>query len=244
MLTLYEIANMMSACLEHIDIVTSQDLNGLGRIRLKLLPQPSALAATKRTLEGLDAAHRRWIEILSHHDLDLIRCWDELIENRGREVTSYTENAVSLLQKCEMASQHLAAILEFNNRSLASEQQRIARQQNDRVYLLTKFTVDDSITVRVVTAISLVFLSVATVGVSFSSGSVQRTLLTCRKTIFSMPLFYPDIDSHRLAVSPSIWIFVLCCIILTSITLGYWRWRLIRRQRQRLKLLEGVRETC
>lgn len=150
---------MLSVGLKHMDSVTPQDMNNLSRIRLKLLPQPRALSGLARTIQGLQLALKQWSNAQPTVDPDIAQTLDQSLTNRALEITSYTENAFAVLEKCDVASQNLNGILEFNNRS-------IAKEQNDRATLLTQFAVEDSITVRVVTAISLVFLCFATMAVS------------------------------------------------------------------------------
>jgi hypothetical protein len=93
----------------------------------------------------------------------------ELCANLASMTTVYRDNTAVLLVKCTSTLGVLNSILNLNN-------QRIAQQQNDRVFYLTTSTVDDSATVRVITAITLVFLSFTAVAVSEINSIVVHAL--------------------------------------------------------------------
>lgn len=138
----------------------------LSDTRMRLLPQRYALTVLHSILDGLAVAFTRWSEVEECAGPNLTQQWENLLRNRRSEAAAYRSNAEAVLEKCDMASQLLASIMDFHKHRIAGQQEQIAREQNERVYRLTKFTVDDSITVRVITAISLFFLSFATVAVS------------------------------------------------------------------------------
>ncbi|KAK3703769.1 hypothetical protein LTR37_014215 [Vermiconidia calcicola] len=161
--------DMLCVGLDDLSSVTPHDMVRLCDTQMRLLPQRHALKSLDKVLEGLDMAFGRWSMLEGDGNSTPTRQWKDLLRNLHAEITSYQSNAEAVLEKCETASKLLTGILEFHNRSIASQQESIAREQNDRVYRLTKFTVDDSITVRVVTTITLVFLSFATVAVSAPS---------------------------------------------------------------------------
>jgi LPS sulfotransferase NodH len=84
----------------------------------------------------------------------------EWLENYQRKATACANNAGALLTTCERAVQLLDRVLNLKC-------QQVAQQQNTAILALTKSTVDDSATVRVITAITLVYLSCTVVAVGY-----------------------------------------------------------------------------
>lgn len=84
------------------------------------------------------------------------------------DLDSYSDNVTSLQQKCTGLAQLFDRLLTF-------EQSQIAHAQNSKMTQLTEKTTDDSLTVRSVTVVSLIYLSFTVVAVSFPRTS--RTLL-------------------------------------------------------------------
>jgi hypothetical protein len=53
----------------------------------------------------------------------------------------------------------------------------------------------------------------------------------------AMPLFYLEDDDHKLAVSPSFWIYIGISLPLTATILAYWRVSLYLKRRERRSIL-------
>jgi hypothetical protein len=53
----------------------------------------------------------------------------------------------------------------------------------------------------------------------------------------AMPLFYLEDGDHKLAVSPSFWIYVGISLPLTATILAYWRFSLYLKRRERRSIL-------
>lgn len=145
------------------------DMSQLDFIRRKITPLEPLLLVFRTTLDGLDNAFHRWRasrpkDCHSKSEQE----WLDLICNYRYRTSSYEAYVCGMKEKCSTALQLLNGILDFNN-------QNIARQQNERVYLLTNSTVDDSATVRVITGITLIFLSFTAVAVSRPAFSQDRT---------------------------------------------------------------------
>jgi len=79
--------------------------------------------------------------------------------NQKRKLAAYEENRAALADQCEFAGKLLRDRLEARDQLAMQKQSHYALQ-------LTKSTVDDSATVRVVTVITLVYLSFTVVAVS------------------------------------------------------------------------------
>ena len=104
---------------------------------------------------------------------------------------------------------------------ILKHQQESAKTNNYLVHL-TKDTVDDSATVRVVTFVTLVYLPASFIAVCFSIPVVQEKADDPRQTIFGMNLFSFDTETSRVRVAGDFWIYVAICVPLTVFTVGYW----------------------
>lgn len=147
---------MLTIGLKDLDGVVAKDIADLSFTERRLIPVDAILGATARLAQDVG----NFIQSKTTPSTGLTD--EELIEfcvNLASTTISYRENAATLLVKCISTLGVLNSILNLNN-------QRIAQQQNDRVFYLTTATVDDSATVRVITAITLVFLSFTAVAVS------------------------------------------------------------------------------
>jgi len=93
----------------------------------------------------------------------------------------------------------LATAVQFKN-------QAIARDINDNMLRLTKDTVDDSATVRVVTLVTLIYLPASFVA-----------------SILGMNLFtFETSQDSGFRISPQFWIFIALAVPLTLLTVGSW----------------------
>jgi hypothetical protein len=147
---------MLTIGLKDLDGVVAKDIADLSFTERRLIPVDAILAATTRLAQDLgNFIQSNTTSTASPTGVDLV----EFCANLASTTICYRENAATLLVKCTSTLGVLNSILNLNN-------QRIAQQQNDRVFYLTTATVDDSATVRVITAITLVFLSFTAVAVS------------------------------------------------------------------------------
>jgi hypothetical protein len=146
---------MRTTGLKDLNGVTPDDIADLSFTERRLVPVDAILASTSRLLHDLGVFVQS-SPITSAGLLTLGLA--ESFTNAANTATAYRDNVTVLLLKCASTQEVLNSILNLNN-------QRIAQQQNDRVFYLTTATVDDSATVRVITAITLVFLSFTAVAV-------------------------------------------------------------------------------
>jgi hypothetical protein len=147
---------MLTIGLKDLDGVVMKDIADLSFTERRLIPVDAILAATTRLAQNIgNFIQSNTTSTTGPTGVELV----EFCANLASTTISYRENAATLLVKCTSTLGVLNSILNLNN-------QRIAQQQNDRVFYLTTATVDDSATVRVITAITLVFLSFTAVAVS------------------------------------------------------------------------------
>jgi type VI protein secretion system component VasF len=52
------------------------------------------------------------------------------------------------------------------------------------------------------------------------------------QAIMAMPIFYLD-ETKGLAISSSWWIYVLLALLVTAVTVTFWRWSLSRKRKAR-----------
>ncbi|KAL4925371.1 uncharacterized protein BDV17DRAFT_284050 [Aspergillus undulatus] len=98
-------------------------------------------------------------------------------------------------------------------RSLQSRTSRIASHITDTLsfkdaYIAkrqTEFMLRDSTTVRVITVVTLIYL-----------------LSTFMATLLGMNSFFEMDENRRIVVAPQFWIYIVCAIPLTAVTLCYW----------------------
>lgn len=89
--------------------------------------------------------------------------------------------------------------------TLILKHQQESAKTNNYLVRLTKDTVDDSATVRVVTFVTLIYLPASFIA-----------------TIFGMNLFSFDTKTSRVRIAGDFWIYVAICVPLTAFTVGYW----------------------
>lgn len=92
---------------------------------------------------------------ISDGDAELQRNSNEVgasLAQRQIQLVSLKNNLISLLKRCQSANSLLEQIA-------TSKNQRIAQDQSLEVVKLTESTVDDSVTIRVITVITLIYVS-------------------------------------------------------------------------------------
>ena len=144
---------MLSIGLTDLKSVVASDMAEINFVATRLLPIEAILIASGHVLDGLERISQRW----SHHLAGPVSpiqdsLWSGGLFNERNELVAYRSYLHVLMQKCSNVSKLLDGILNF--------------RQSSHVLLLTTSTVDDSATVRVITVITLVFLSFTAVAVS------------------------------------------------------------------------------
>jgi hypothetical protein len=146
---------MLTIGLKESGGVAANDISDLSFTERRLIPADAILAATTRLAHDLgNFVQSKTSSTAGPTGVEVV----EFYTNLASTTICYRDNAAALLVKCTSTLGVLNSILNLNN-------QRIAQQQNDRIFYLTTATVHDSATVRVITAITLVFLSFTAVAV-------------------------------------------------------------------------------
>ena len=149
---------MLSIGLENSEVVIPKDMTDLNFIETRLLPVESILNGLDLVLHGLEEMFSKWLARDGSGHAAIQQDWAEMLGNQRKKTAAYRNYSHILLQKCSSSSKLLEGIMDFHS-------QAIARQQSSHVLFLTTATVDDSTTVRVITAITLAFLSFTAVAV-------------------------------------------------------------------------------
>ena len=89
-----------------------------------------------------------------------------------------------------------------------------------RLHQLTKSTVDDSATVKIITFVSAVYLPGSFIAVSISLTVAEQNVADYLQTLLGMNLFVFEDETSRLKISPDFWIFIVLWLPLTLMTGG------------------------
>ncbi|KNG82886.1 hypothetical protein ANOM_007533 [Aspergillus nomiae NRRL 13137] len=174
-------------------------------IESRCLPLQAVFRSFDKTVQTLHKANNALRDCGTLHHLSWHKM-DQLLDNYESHADAYLQAASFLQSWTTTTAQLIADNLSFNN-------SYTAQQQSDYMLSLTSSTVDDSSTVRVITVVTLIYLP-----------------STFMATLLGMNSFFEmDSQTHKLIVSPQFWIFVVCAVPLTAVTVLYW-W--IRSQRQ------------
>jgi hypothetical protein len=159
---------LMSIGLIEVDAVTPDEMADLFFFESRILPLNVAATAAANISEGLQYCSTRLAALSPGAGLSTTADQEiEWLHNYRKHALACASNTSALLTKCERAVQLLDRVLNLKS-------QQIAEQQNTNILALTKSTVDDSATVRVITAITLVYLSCTVVAVSHTLFSKSR----------------------------------------------------------------------
>ncbi|XTI91235.1 hypothetical protein V2W45_1471055 [Cenococcum geophilum] len=133
-----------------------------------------------------------------------------ILRNLIRQTASYTRNARLLLVKTTSIAQLLSDVLALKNQHIAMQQSghlfdltTTSHAQNESICAMTRASVKDSSTVRVITVVMLVYLP------------------TTFQTLFGTQLLYLT-PTHSLAASPQLWVLFAVSVPLTVLTMLYW----------------------
>jgi hypothetical protein len=147
---------------------------------------------------------------------------DEL-RNLKRQLRMLSRNRDYLLTSAKSMSASVADGLNLRNQLIVSDQSRHLFELSQTTQEMTRATVRDSGTIRVITIATLVFLPVTSVAVSHLNlqDTGIRILKMSQQTLFGTEMFYLT-DDHTLAVSDQIWLLVAIATPLTVLTITFW----------------------
>jgi len=178
-------------------------------MELKLLTAIAVLKATMETLDGLVKIAEEVYQESSHNSAPGQKCPDiAALQDLRRRASLFHLGADHV--KCR--TERLVDLLTDGSNQKA---ELTASGMSRSVLELTRISVDENVTVRVITVITMIYLPTQFVATFFGTNFVQ---------------FQTGKGSIRLAKDS--WIFLAAAIPLTLMTLGAWV-HLIRRRRQR-----------
>lgn len=135
-----------------------EDLHFLGKRLRQITP---TLKASQNVLEKLSTLPSRpcsEYNINTGHELGAGIAFSQQADIFTNQLLSSANRAEALLREHESTAHLLVQIISAKN-------QRVTQEQNEIVMKLTRSTLDDSVNVRVITVITLVYLTAAVVAV-------------------------------------------------------------------------------
>jgi hypothetical protein len=137
--------------------VTYDSLRSLHFFQNRLSPVSAIFDSLLGTLEGLEKIACKHKMLISSNS-DEREYWEEFIYNSHMKLSGFQMNIKSVVAHCQNT-------LQFVDGTIKLENQNIISKQSSHVLRLTGIAVDDSATIRVMTTITLIFLSFATIAV-------------------------------------------------------------------------------
>ncbi|KAF8246074.1 hypothetical protein K440DRAFT_685745 [Wilcoxina mikolae CBS 423.85] len=192
-------------------------LLSLRHFEAEVTPIASMLTATLPTLHSLESLNETLLSVRAVNKGDYTQVCGRLTIHVSR-VKGYIISVAGLQRRTRSAIKLLADALDLKNQGTSAK-------INERILALTKETVDDSATVRVVTLVTLIYLP----------ASFIATVLGMNLFSFGQPL--PDGKGPHFTVSKQFWIYIALSIPLTAFTVGYWllvsHWQKVKRTKRR-----------
>ncbi|KAF7593744.1 hypothetical protein BBP40_010920 [Aspergillus hancockii] len=184
--------------------INHQMLTSIRAVELRCLPLQAIFRSFGKTLSVLQQGNNALRDCSIVHPASW-QSMKQLLDNYDHSVDAYSQGASFLQSRAATTAQLISDTFAFKSSDTA---------QRQTIYMLdlTRKTVDDSTTVRVITIVTLIYLP-----------------STFMATLLGMNSFFEmDPDTRKLIVSPQFWIFVVCSVPLTAVTVLYW-W--LRRKR-------------
>jgi len=189
-------------------------LQALRHLAAKLIPIPAILRNTISIITALQTMNN---SLPGPHDEQRVAETAYQLKACSSRLEGYISATDVLQQRIENMTKFLADGLNLQNQDISAE-------INNHLLTLTKDTVDDSATVRIITLVTLTYLPA-----SFITG------------LFGMNFFSFNSNTRTLLISKSFWICVAVTIPLTFLTLGYWKYGSWHQKKQRLKDFAALR---
>lgn len=182
-----------------------QSLHNLEDQVLPLSPRLRSILSTVSSLKHFNETNR------SGDDRQARKINDEL--------RAYKTRLNGHLARVELLEKRTQEILKLLGVALNLKSQATTVDINRNIWSLTKDTVDDSATVRVVTLVTLIYLPA-----SFVSGLLGMNLFTFQTS-----------TNEGFQISGQFWIFIALTLPLTVVTVGYWFWMARKHRKQKKK---------
>lgn len=155
------------------------------------------------------------------------------LANMERQIAGYSSNVHYLLSKIASMAQLVSDTLALRDQQISLRNQQIAQEQNTQLTEMTRLTVQDSATVRVIGVATLIFLPTTFVAVSPCSNHRLAKLISIAQTLFGTQLFYLEPSTHSLGISPHIWILFAISVPFTLLTMAWWLFRKRHHEKKR-----------
>ncbi|KAF4629741.1 hypothetical protein G7Y89_g8405 [Cudoniella acicularis] len=193
-----------------------ETLQTLSHLAGKLIPIPAILEASARTIVSIREMNKR----LASFDREPELSQEELlrIAKTGHSLQATESRLQSYLASFQVLHARIENLKKFLADGLNLQNQDIAAEANGLLLTLTKDTVDDSATVRLVTLVTLIFLPA-----SFIS------------SLLGTNLFAFDPNTTNFEISRQFWIWVVTTVPLTLLTIGYWKYITYRQQMKKAR---------
>jgi hypothetical protein len=169
-----------------------------------LLPLEAILSSLVHTLEALT----EYYDPHRGHRMPIVQGGEGILSFQRAQIVAYRENARFLTKK------H-ASLLQLFDKTFAFQHQQVM--------------LDDSTTVKVITVITLVYLSFTVVGVRPLPFVPNKAKISFQ-TIMGMPIFYLEEGTKTLLMSQDIWKYFVVSIPLTALSMAYWQFRVWSRR--------------
>ncbi|PHH80285.1 hypothetical protein CDD80_2126 [Ophiocordyceps camponoti-rufipedis] len=194
------ISNNVSTADDYLFQVGDKDLRRLYVLENKFRLVTSMLALTQQALA--DA-----IALIGRPPLKPPADAVQVLENNERHCVAYSRSADYLLQCTRSAAQVLTAALSLQN-------QRVARKQNDRIYMLHSAAEKQNSNMLKLNE-SAVFITTLTL--LYAPASFIASF-------FGMNFFAMDQPNNRIVATSMIWIYVAATLALTIATVAFYYW--------------------
>ncbi|KAH6682672.1 hypothetical protein B0J14DRAFT_673055 [Halenospora varia] len=193
-----------------------ETLQTLSHLAGKLIPIPAILQASASTIVSIREMNERLRKLDRERPLSQV----ELLRMDKTEHHLYvTESRLKgYLAGFQVLHGRIENLKKFLADGLNLQNQDIAAEANGHLLTLTKDTVDDSATVRLVTFVTLIFLPA-----TFISG------------LFGSNLFSFDPNTSNFKTSRQFWIWIVATLPLTFLTIGFWKYTIYRQKRKKGK---------
>jgi len=162
--------------------LTFETLQEIRNIESKILTAKSILTATSTTLQNLEAVA---IELDSRHSYHIKESKRQHPDNSSREsvaLARLSRQCHSYSESAEVMESRAARLIDLLSDGLDQKAQGTSAEINSSLLNLTQRSVDENVTVRVVTIITLIYLPTQFVAVSLRSSSdlvPSPTLTAC-----------------------------------------------------------------
>jgi hypothetical protein len=128
-----------------------------------------------------------------------------VLGNMNRQIVGYADNVHHLLRKIASMAQLVSDTLALRDQQISLRNQQIAQEQNRQLTEMTRLTVQDSATVRIIGVATLVFLPTTFVAVSSSSlGTWLMELILITDPIWHTVVLLGSNDSFSCSISTDV----------------------------------------